>query len=688
MWLRQLTSPYEYIREEAMGCLSGSICHQGWICPATAYAVPYLIELLREPAVPEKAEILRLLTQIAVTNPDLSEERWRKNAEVPQWNVPEHVPFKDACDEVMHGHPIYLALLDAPDLEIRMQAAKLLRHVATLTSDLWAHLVTRLRQESERKARANLILLLGALSSSKTETLAFFTDLVREDTDELIIFCAALVLVRLAKDETPSEVVQLLAHVLLQPSEHLDVYQELPCKEAISWRAAALGLGHLRPELLQPFVPALQEKLLQAEQLWAMTLAEMLLFIVFSSKQPADQRQWTLAELTRRQITVLSLISKRADLWDADFVPELPDVLRKYGLPDDRQKIAHFLKRELPSLVPQTYPSDFLNSDDYTRYDTFYDYLRKVFKKHLPEVYPEIRVRRIGQMSGMQEDNLDLLIVNDEIIFRLPDSPAAIAAMEQEYALLRSLQGRVPLPIPNPVYKTPHDGELGRIFMGYPKLPGKPLYKEMLESIDSDQTVEVLVSQVFSFLYTLHHIPLADLAPISLPVLHERKRYEALYTRVRLEFFPQLEPDMKSQIATDFEQFLDIPHNFSLKPTLIHGSFGPQRILYQAQNHSIGGVIGFTQTGLGDPAYDLATLFGPHGYDRNLVQGIERVYPGFSLLRERIQFYMNASILQEICSQLDQQSMKNIAPQRELLSYMTFSQAKSATRKDNPTRKL
>ncbi|GHO84888.1 HEAT repeat domain-containing protein [Dictyobacter formicarum] len=227
MWLRQLISPYDYIREEAMGCLNSSICHQGWICPATAYTVPYLIELLREPAVPGKVEILRLLTWIVVANPDLSEERWRKNAKVPQWNVPEHIPFKDAREEVRRGLSTYLALLDAPDLEIRMQAAKILRYVATLTPDLRAHLVTRLRQESERKARANLVLLLGALSSPETEALAFFSNLVQTDKDELIVFCAALVLIQLAKDKTPPEIVQLLAHVLLQPSERLDVYQEV-----------------------------------------------------------------------------------------------------------------------------------------------------------------------------------------------------------------------------------------------------------------------------------------------------------------------------------------------------------------------------------------------------------------------------------------------------------------------------
>ncbi len=47
-----------------MNNLGGSICHQGWICPATAYTVPYLLELLQEPAIQEKEEILDLLADL------------------------------------------------------------------------------------------------------------------------------------------------------------------------------------------------------------------------------------------------------------------------------------------------------------------------------------------------------------------------------------------------------------------------------------------------------------------------------------------------------------------------------------------------------------------------------------------------------------------------------------------------
>jgi hypothetical protein len=105
MWLRQLTSSDESIRKQAMNHLAGSICHQGWICPATAYAVPYLLELLQEPTVQIKEKILELLADIAIADPQLHEERWRKNPKVPSWEVPGHIPFKDAYLEVSNGSP-------------------------------------------------------------------------------------------------------------------------------------------------------------------------------------------------------------------------------------------------------------------------------------------------------------------------------------------------------------------------------------------------------------------------------------------------------------------------------------------------------------------------------------------------------------------------------------------------------
>ncbi|MGX7671649.1 hypothetical protein [Plantactinospora sp. DSM 117369] len=64
--LRALRSPDAAIREKARWQLYGNIFHQGTRYEATAYAVPFLLELLADPATAEREELVGLLAAIAV----------------------------------------------------------------------------------------------------------------------------------------------------------------------------------------------------------------------------------------------------------------------------------------------------------------------------------------------------------------------------------------------------------------------------------------------------------------------------------------------------------------------------------------------------------------------------------------------------------------------------------------------
>lgn len=178
MWLRQLASNEEPISKQAIWHLTGSICHQGWICPATAYAVPFLIELLQEPAVRGKEDVLELLAAIAVAPPELQEESWRENPSVPQWNVPRSIPFKDARLEVSKGLPVYRTLLMDQDEEVRMRAAQVFASLAPQTQEQRAHLLAAFEQERAPAARANLVLALGARSQETPQVRNFFAELL------------------------------------------------------------------------------------------------------------------------------------------------------------------------------------------------------------------------------------------------------------------------------------------------------------------------------------------------------------------------------------------------------------------------------------------------------------------------------------------------------------------------------
>ncbi len=63
--LRDLVSPDAARRRGALGELNGNIYHQGTIYEATAYAVPFLLEVLTAPECDEQPQLLHLLSSIA-----------------------------------------------------------------------------------------------------------------------------------------------------------------------------------------------------------------------------------------------------------------------------------------------------------------------------------------------------------------------------------------------------------------------------------------------------------------------------------------------------------------------------------------------------------------------------------------------------------------------------------------------
>jgi hypothetical protein len=63
--IRQLADGSSDVRERALAELLGTIWHQGTVYEATPYAVPFLIELATDPAIPDRSHVLALLHTVA-----------------------------------------------------------------------------------------------------------------------------------------------------------------------------------------------------------------------------------------------------------------------------------------------------------------------------------------------------------------------------------------------------------------------------------------------------------------------------------------------------------------------------------------------------------------------------------------------------------------------------------------------
>jgi aminoglycoside 2''-phosphotransferase len=173
--------------------------------------------------------------------------------------------------------------------------------------------------------------------------------------------------------------------------------------------------------------------------------------------------------------------------------------------------------------------------------------------------------------------------------------------------------------------------------VGYPRLPGEPLWRETLQSIGDPLIVVRLAQQLGEFLRSLHHLPDAELIPLSLPVVDTRADCNDLYGRIRDKLFAHMRPEARRQVILHFEAFLGEADHFAFQPALKHGDFGPSNILYNASEQKVCAIIDFSGAALGYPAYDFA---GPlSGYGESFVREWGAAYTGLDALLPRARFY-------------------------------------------------
>jgi len=230
----------------------------------------------------------------------------------------------------------------------------------------------------------------------------------------------------------------------------------------------------------------------------------------------------------------------------------------------------------------------------------------------------------------------------------------------RETVLLRSLQSSVTLPIPGPLYQSRESSSIGQILMGYPLLPRKPLWPEQLQIIPEERLQHV-ANQLATFLQHLHTTPAEALA-VKLPDSQGCKDWQALYDRFRSKLLPFMRPDAHMRVTRLFEDFLSDPRNCTFVPALVHGDFGPSNILYDAQTHSISGIIDFSSVAWGDPAIDFAAILCSVSYGEPFLERFALIYPGIETALSRARFYAETFALQEALYGLedrDQEAFEN-----------------------------
>ena len=262
--------------------------------------------------------------------------------------------------------------------------------------------------------------------------------------------------------------------------------------------------------------------------------------------------------------------------------------------------------------------------------------------RHLRSIYPDLPLSHVEQVTEGQ--NNTVLIVNGSLIFRFPRYDAGIQQLEREVTLLRALKQHTPVPIPDPIYTNWIPRVVGRVFAGYPLLPGIPL-----SQIPATADIQPLASQLGAFLAVLHAIPLDTIGVVtnqgSTP-----QHWEDLYHRMIDRLFPLMRTDARDSVRRHFETFLTAAIARPIQRVLVHGDLGAGNILYNSTTGRVTGIIDFGSAHVDDPAVDLAAA---STIQPTLLNAITRCYPTTDDLLDRVMFYRGTFALQEALSGIE-----------------------------------
>jgi hypothetical protein len=136
-----------------------------------------------------------------------------------------------------------------------------------------------------------------------------------------------------------------------------------------------------------------------------------------------------------------------------------------------------------------------------------------IYRQTIAAACPDLQITSAALHTADGQFN-DIVLVNHELIFRFPRTPQVAASYAAQAAVLTSLQGKLPLPIPSPLYAAAPDAAWQQRFLAYRRIPGEPLYREALAAIHDPVALRAMAGQLGAFLRSLHHLALDNL-PIS-----------------------------------------------------------------------------------------------------------------------------------------------------------------------------
>ncbi len=351
--LRDLASPVEEERADAMGELYGNIWHQGTVYQATAYAVPFLLELLESPKVDGKDDILVLLAHLARgtsyhdVHQHLSHHKEEAKGQGWQDKVQKELGWVgDVKAAVKAGENLYLGLLNDTDARMRDAAAYVIasldRPLAKLAEAVWK----RLEREKEECVQVSLVMAFGNLAEHAEANTGSLLAMLLSSPSKSVKLAAAMSLIELSPAEQSQESIAIVVEAV-RSQEGFEGFDESVWGRVDG--VELLVLNHviqLEGNAARVTESALISAMATHPVAEAVRMAEMLLRIAFRGSR---QRDKIFSQLSEQQQRIVKLIAENQNLWTETVGKgsrsafRISAELRSCGLPDQRDRLRAFV---------------------------------------------------------------------------------------------------------------------------------------------------------------------------------------------------------------------------------------------------------------------------------------------------------------------------------------------------------
>ena len=335
-------------RAQVLNQLYSTIWHEGMVFEATAYAVPFLIQLLEHPNVQEKDQVLVLLSNLASGQAPVDVMSSTKESGQEQAGLPNAATQRrwayDTYKTVMRGISVFIRLLEKGKLEERIAAPYVLSCFDSEADKLTPILISMLKKEQDPSVQGSILMCLGTFVSSGSKYESVLLSYAEAKHPRIVRAMAALAVGRISLERSPTFIVRMLIDILNHDDSNLETaYQRLPWANGSLAANTALLVCVVGEEHARWAYPDLMRALTYADGRNAQMILQALLLTLFPEPSQNNGETVSRNSLSARQFDLLDAVANHDLLWARNF--EVSAQLRSFGLPDWPEKIQTFLAR-------------------------------------------------------------------------------------------------------------------------------------------------------------------------------------------------------------------------------------------------------------------------------------------------------------------------------------------------------